>query len=656
MTQLDATMDAKAIATIRGIAMDGPHEARSGHQGTAMSLAPVAHVLWSRIMNFDAANPNWFDRDRFVLSPGHASILQYSLLHLYGFGLSNQDLREFRQWGSATPGHPEVGHTAGVEVTTGPLGAGLSNAVGMAIAEESMRARLGAEVCDHYTYGICSDGDLQEGISHEAASLAGHLGLGRLIFIYDDNKISIDGPTSISFSDDSANRFRSYGWDVTEVGNIGEDLNALEAAILAAKDVTDKPSLIVLQTEIGVPATESAGTNHVHGYAIFDEEIAATKAVLGLPANEKFFVADDVLAACEASGTRGAALREAWDARVAGYDGDRSELDALMGSTPLAGWKDALPTWEPGEKEATRKASGKVVQTMAEMMPSLIGGGADLTGNTGTTIADLGVFSADDRAGRQLYFGIREHGMGGAMVGMAAHGGIFPVGGTFLVFSDYMRGAVRLAALSKLPMVFSWTHDSVGVGEDGPTHQPVEHVASLRAMPGLDVWRPADANETTAAWIAAVEADGPTAMVLSRQGLPVLAGTADRDAVHRGGYVLADSDTDAEIVLISTGSEVQHCMAAASTLRNEGIAARVVSLPCWEVFERQDAAYRSAVIPADLPAVSIEAGSTFGWARYANTTLGIDRFGASAPGDLVMEKLGMTSNAVAAAAKELLGR
>lgn len=654
MTALDASLDAQAIASIRGIAMDGPHQARSGHQGTAMSLAPVAHVLWSRIMKFDAENPNWFDRDRFILSPGHASILQYSLLHLYGFGLSRDDLVNFRQWDSLTPGHPEVGHTAGVEVTTGPLGAGISNAVGFAIAEESLRARLGSEVCDHYTYGLCSDGDLQEGISHEAASLAGHLGLGRLIFIYDDNKISIDGPTDISFSDDSANRFRSYGWDVQEVGAIGEDLDALEAAINAAKSVTDKPSLIVLQTEIGFPATKSAGTNHVHGYAIFDEEIAATKEVLGLPADETFYVADDVLEACHAAGIRSNGDRAAWEERVAQWDGDRSLLDAVLNTEPVAGWKDALPVWEAGENEATRKASGKIVQYMAEQMPSALGGGADLTGNTGTTISDLGVFSAEDRSGRQLYFGIREHGMGGAMVGMSAHGGIFPIGGTFLVFSDYMRGAVRLAALSKLPMVFSWTHDSVGVGEDGPTHQPVEHVASLRAMPGLDVWRPADANETAAAWIAAVEADGPTAMVLSRQGLPVLAGTNVRDSVLRGGYVLAESDGEPQVVLVATGSEVQHCVAAASNLRNEGIEARVVSLPCWEVFERQDSDYRDSVLPKGLPTVSIEAGTTFGWDRYADTTLGIDRFGASAPGGLVMEKLGMTKDNVVVTVRELL--
>ena len=652
MTDTDS-LDARTIATIRGLAMDGPHAARSGHQGTAMSLAPVAHVLWSRIMNFDAENPDWFDRDRFILSPGHASILQYALLHLYGFGLTNEDLQNFRQWDSATPGHPEVGHTAGVEVTTGPLGAGISNAVGMAIAEENLRARLGPDVCDHYIYGLCSDGDLQEGVSHEAASLAGHLGLGRLIFVYDDNNITIDGPTSLTFSDNSADRFRSYGWDVHEVGSIGEDLDALEAAIRAAKDVTDKPSLIVLKTVIGFPATESAGTNHAHGYAIFDEEIAATKTAIGLPADETFYVHDEVLAYCRESGVRGAAVRDAWQARVDSFDGDAALLTALTSGTPLDGWMDALPSWEPGETIATRKASGAVLQALAPVFPSIIGGGADLTGNTGTALKDVGVFSPEDRAGRQLYFGVREHGMGSAMVGMSAHGGVFPVGGTFLVFSDYMRGAVRLSALSHLPLVYSWTHDSVGVGEDGPTHQPVEHVSSLRAMPGLNVWRPADGNEVAAAWAFAIDTAGPTAMVLSRQNLPVLAGTADFDKVSKGGYVLEDEGS-AQVVLVATGSEVQHCVAAAASLRADGISARVVSLPCWEVFEQQDEDYRSSVFPDGVPAVSIEAGSTFGWARYADVTIGIDRFGASAPGDVVMEKLGITADAVTAAAKTLI--
>ncbi|MDW3179430.1 MAG: transketolase [Acidimicrobiia bacterium] len=647
-------LDAKTIATIRGLAMDGPHAARSGHQGTAMSLAPVAHVLWSRIMNFDAEHPDWFDRDRFILSPGHASILQYALLHLYGFGLTLEDLRDFRQWGSATPGHPEVGHTAGVEVTTGPLGQGLANAVGMAIAEENLRARLGAEVCDHKIFGLCSDGDLQEGVSHEAASLAGHLGLGRINFIYDDNDISIDGPTSLSFSDDSASRFRAYGWHVQEVGAIGEDLDALEAAIRAAVAVEDQPSLIVLKTTIAFPATESVGTSHAHGYAIFDEEIAATKAAMDMPADETFHVPDDVLEHCRAAGIRGASAREAWNTRIADYSGDRAQLDALLHTRPLDGWQDALPEWEPGESVATRKASNAVLQALASKMPSLAGGGADLTGNTGTVIKDMGVFDTSDRAGRQIYFGIREHAMGSAMVGMAAHGGLFPVGGTFLVFSDYMRGAVRLAALSHLPMVFSWTHDSVGVGEDGPTHQPVEHVAALRAMPELSVWRPADANETAAAWAAAVEATGPTAMILSRQNLPVLAGTENHEDVARGGYVLQDSDSAPSVVLVGAGSEVQHCVSAASTLRADGIQARVVSLPCWEVFEAQSEQYRASVLPDGIPAVSIEAGSTMGWSRYADVNLGIDRFGASAPGDLVMEKLGMTGDAVADAARSVV--
>ena len=654
MTDFDTSLDAKTIATIRGLAMDGPHAANSGHQGTAMSLAPVAHVLWSRIMNFDAKNPNWFDRDRFILSPGHASILQYSLLHLYGFGISLKDLSEFRQWDSATPGHPEVTHTDGVEVTTGPLGAGFSNAVGMAIAEENLRARLGEDTCNHFIYGICSDGDLEEGVSHEAASLAGHLGLGRIVFIYDDNGISIDGPTSLAFSDDTAGRFRAYGWDVHEVGEIGEDLDALEAAINAAKEVTDKPSLIVLKTLIGFPATQSAGTNHVHGYSIFDEEIAETKKVLGLPEDQTFYVDDEVAKACLAAGTRGAEVREAWEARFAAYDGDRAMAEALMTGKPMAGWKDALPTFDDGDNVATRKASGAVFQALANVMPSVVGGGADITGNTGTKLSDHGVFTKDDRAGRQIYFGVREHGMGGAMVGMAAHGGLFPVGGTFLVFSDYMRGAVRLAAISDLPMVFSWTHDSVGVGEDGPTHQPVEHVASLRAMPGLDVWRPADGNETTTAWIAGIEKGTAIAMILSRQGVPVLAGTSNREAVMRGGYVLVESDGDPQVILTGSGSEVQHCFEAAKTLAAEGIAARVVSLPCWEVFERQDESYRASVFPKGVPTVTIEAGTTLGWSRYGDTNIGIDRFGASAPGPTVMEKLGMTPETVVAAAKSAI--
>ncbi len=623
--------------------MDAPHAARSGHQGTAMSLAPVAHVLFGRIMNFDAANPQWFDRDRFILSPGHASILQYSLLHLYGFGLTLDDLRDFRQWGSATPGHPEVGHTAGVEVTTGPLGQGFANATGMAIAEAHIRARLGSEICDHYIFGLCSDGDLQEGVSHEAASLAGHLRLGKIVFVYDDNKISIDGSTDLSFSDDSAARFRSYGWHVVEAGDVGEDLDALEAAIREGMAETERPSLIVLNTTIGVPATEHAGTHHAHGYAIKDDEIAATKTAMGLPADETFHVPDDVFAYCRDLGARGSDAASAWSDRVESFSGDRTALDALVHGVLPDGYKDAIPTWERGESVATRKASGAVLQALVDVHPGIVGGGADLTGNTGTVISGHGVFG-DDRSGRQIYFGIREHGMGSAMVGMAAHGHLLPVGGTFLVFSDYMRGAVRLAALGHHKMIFSWTHDSIGVGEDGPTHQPVEHVASLRAMPGLDVWRPGDANETAAAWAAALERPHPTAMICSRQNLPVLSGTSPA-GVARGGYVLRES-TDAVATVVATGSELQHAVEAADLLAEQGVLVRVVSLPCWEVFVEQDLDYRAAVLPRTHPTVSIEAGSTHGWHRWADTCLGIDRFGASAPGGEIMEHLGMTSTAV----------
>lgn len=651
MTQFDPQLDARTIAMMRGLALDGPNKAKSGHQGTAMSLAPLAHVFWSRIMNFDAQNPHWFDRDRFILSPGHASIMQYTLMYLYGYGIERDDLMEFRQWDSKTPGHPEVGFTDGVEVTTGPLGAGISNAVGMAIAEANIRARLGADICDHYIYGICSDGDLEEGISHEAASLAGHLGLGRIVFVYDDNKITIDGPTSLTFSDNTADRFRAYGWDVQEVGEIGEDFDALEAAILAGKAVTDKPTLIVLKTEVAYGATESQGDFHAHGYSIFDEEIAATKEALGLPADETFYVDSDVLTACRAAGTDGADARVAWEGRVDASSADKASLDALLGRAEFSVDPSMLPSWEPGDNIATRKASGAILQALAEVNPSIVGGGADLTGNTGTTLKDMGVFNSDTPDGRQIYFGIREHGMGGAMVGLAAHGGMFPVGGTFFVFSDYMRGAVRLAAISHLPMVFSWTHDSIGVGEDGPTHQPIEHMASMRAMPGLDVWRPADANETAAAWQTVFSSGHPTAMVLARQSTPVLNGTSNHEAVLRGGYVLVDTDGTPDAVVVSAGSEVQHGVKAAEALAADGINVRVVSLPSWDVFERQDDAYKSSVIPAGVPSISIEAGSTFGWAKYADVNLGIDRFGASAPGDVVMEKLGMTSDAVIAAVR-----
>ena len=644
--------DARAISTIRGLAMDAPHAARSGHQGTAMSLAPLAHVLYTRIMNYDAGHPGWPDRDRFVLSAGHASILQYSVLHLAGFGLTLDDLREFRQWGSATPGHPEVGHTAGIEVTTGPLGQGVANMVGMAIAEAQLRSRHGAEIFDHHVFGICGDGDLSEGISHEAASLAGHLGLGKIVLCYDDNHITIDGETEIALTDDAAARFRAYGWDVHELGEVGEDPDAIEAGIRAAMAVTDKPSLVIIRTIIGTPATESANTPEAHGYAMFDDEIAATKAAMGMPADETFFVPTEVLEEYRTLGTRGATVREAWEARVAAFDGDRSVLEAQIGGTGLPGWEDALPSFDVGDSIATRKASNAALQALVPLVPGLTGGGADLTGNTGTVIKDEGVFSAANPGGRQIYFGVREHAMGAIANGMALHGGAIPVVGTFLVFADYMRGAVRLAALSEAHTIFVWSHDSVGVGEDGPTHQPVEQIASLRAIPNLRVIRPADANETAAAWRVAVASGGPTALITTRQNVPVLEGTS-AEGVAQGAYVLREVDSPA-ITLVGTGSEVSVCVEAADELAAVGVAARVVSMPCWELFEAADAEVRAAVIPRSLPSLAIEAGVTQGWHRWVDDVVGIDRFGASAPGDTVLKELGISADHLVARARALL--
>lgn len=646
----DPDLERRSIDVIRGLAMDAPHAANSGHQGTAMALAPLAHVLWTRVLSYDAADPDWPDRDRFILSAGHASILQYSMLHLTGFGLTLDDLKDFRQWGSKTPGHPEHGHTRGVEVTTGPLGQGFANAVGMALAERWLAARFGGELFDHHTFVIAGDGDLQEGVSHEAASLAGHQKLGKLVVVYDDNHVSIDGVTELSLSDDAATRFRGYGWDVDEIGEAAEDLDALEAALNRAK-TTDRPTLIVLRSHIGHPSPTLTDSPSAHGLAFGAEEITAAKAAMGLP-DEPFVVPDDTLALYRAAGERGSVEREAWEKRLAAFSGDRAALDCCLDAEGMPGWEASVPTFGADEKLATRQASGKVLQALIDDVPGLLGGGADLTGNTGTKIADAGVMSADDPAGRQLYFGVREHGMAAIMTGMALHGGVLPVGGTFLVFSDYARGAIRLAALSGAKVIYSFTHDSVGVGEDGPTHQPVEHVASLRAIPELRVLRPADANETAAAWKAAVSGDGPTAMILSRQGLPGLEGSSE-EGVLKGGYVLRDVDAPA-VVLVATGSEVHVCVEAAEALDADGVAARVVSLPSWDIFEAQPESYRDEVLPSGVPTLSVEAGVTFGWERYADDCLGIDRFGASAPGGEVLERLGFTADNVAARARALV--
>ena len=648
-------IDRRAIDVIRGFAMDAPNAAKSGHQGTAMALAPLAHVLWSRIMSFDAAHPQWPDRDRFVLSAGHASVLLYSMLYLNGYGLTLDDLKQFRQWGSATPGHPEVHHTAGVEVTTGPLGQGLANAVGMAMAERSLRARFGTEVCDHHTFVIAGDGCLSEGISHEAASLAGFQQLGRLVAIYDDNHITIDGPTELSLHDDAGARFEAYGWHVERLGEVADDLDALEAAIRRAMAVEDRPSLLVLRSHIA-PHSPKQDDPHAHGYALFDADITITKTAMGMP-DEKFWAPDDVITWYRANGTKGTAKRVAWQERRDALAAPlRDDYEAVLTSGGLAGWESKLPLWAPSAKPiATRVASGQCFEALVDIVPSLVGGGADLTGNTGTVVKGHGVMGVGSPEGRQIYFGVREHGMGGLMNGMALHGGMLPVGGTFLVFSDYMRGAVRLAALSQAHVIYSFTHDSVGVGEDGPTHQPIEHIAALRAIPQLRVIRPGDANETAQAWVEAVRGPGPTALILSRQNLPVL-DTAAADGVARGAYVLVAGGEAPDVTLIGTGSEVSVCVAAGALLGAEGVRARVVSMPCWTNFEAQPRTYIDSVLAPGVPCVSVEAGVTFGWRRWAEVNVGIDRFGASAPGEVVMDKLGINPSNVVEHARALLDR
>jgi transketolase len=573
------------------------------------------------------------------------------MLHLTGYDVSLDDLRQFRQWGSKTPGHPERGHTDGVEVTTGPLGQGLGNAVGLALAERQLRARFGADVVDHHTFAIVSDGDLSEGVSHEASSLAGHLGLGRLVCVYDDNHISIDGKTELSLSDDAAERFRAYGWHVEELGEAAEDLDAIEAALEGALAEDGRPSLLVLRSHIAYPSPSKTDDPTAHGYALKDEEIREAKAVMGLP-DEAFYVPDDVRDLYRAAGERGRDDREAWEKRLEAYDGDRRLLDATMAATGLPGWEDALPTWEPGEKVATRVASGKVVQALADVVPALLAGGADLTSNTGTVLKDHGVQSVDEPGGRQVYFGVREHGMAATMNGLALHGGVLPVGGTFLVFSDYCRPSVRLAALSRAKVIYSFTHDSVGVGEDGPTHQPVEHVTALRAIPGLRVIRPADANETAEAWRLAVQHDGPTALILSRQDLPVLEGTAGV-SLAKGAHVLRPAE-DPDVVLVATGSEVHVALAAAELLAGEGMHAQVTSLPCWELFAEQPDDVQDELLPPEVPTLSVEAGVSLGWDRWADASVSIERFGASAPGDRVMTELGFTPEDVAEQARALV--
>ena len=640
-SQLTFELDQSAVNIARGFAMDAPLKAKSGHQGTAMALAPLAHVLYSRIMKHDPTDALWPDRDRFVLSAGHASILQYSMLFLQGYGLELSDIQNFRQWDSATPGHPERGHTAGIEVTTGPLGQGFANAVGLALAERHLRARFGSDLTNHHTYVIAGDGCLMEGVSHEAASLAGHQKLGRLIVVFDDNQITIDGSTNLTCSDDVAMRFTSYGWNVVQLGSIGEDLDALEAALASARDSDDdRPKLLILRTQVGFPSPDWTGKHEAHGNPFTAEHVSKTKNAMGMP-DESFWSPQDVVTAFRSSAkSKGSAHSTAWKSRLAS-SAHSSEWDAAWNGG-VAAWQDLLPTFAQGDSIATRVAIQKVFDAILLGQPGLVSGSADLTGNTGTKLSGQTAMSHASPEGRQIYYGIREHAMGSAMVGLALHGGVYPAGGTFFVFFDYMKPPIRLAALSKAKCLFVFSHDSVGVGEDGPTHQPIEHLAALRAIPDLQVIRPGDANETSQAIRAAYEFDGPTAVVLSRQNLPVV---TDGSAVTAGAGIVHAVDGTPDVVIVATGSEVHIAIAAAQELGAIGHKVQAVSLPSWDRFE----AYRTAnpelaerILPRNVPTVSVEAGSTFGWERYADVCVGIDRFGASAPGSEVLDRLGIS--------------
>jgi transketolase len=657
MTEVAADLDQLAIDTIRTLAMDAVQKANSGHPGAPMGMAPMAYTLWTRFMRHAPTDPHWPNRDRFLLSAGHASMLLYSLLYLTGYGLSLEDIESFRQWGSLTPGHPEHGLTAGVEATTGPLGQGFANAVGMAIAQRRLAEefnRPGHTLIDHNIYAICSDGDIQEGISSEAASLAGHLRLGKLIYLYDDNRIQLDGPTHMAFSESVLDRFDAYGWQTTRVED-GNDIQAIGAAIAAAQ-ADDRPSLIAVRTHIGFGAPTKHDSAKAHGAALGEDEVRGAKIAYGWDPDKHFYVPDAALAHFREAIPAGEKLVAEWHEELAGYTrefpAEAAELDRRWNCRLAEGWDRGLKSYAVGDAVPTRKASSEAINALAGPVPELFGGAADLSESNMTDVVDGGLFESGDACGRNIRFGVREHAMGGISNGIALYGGFIPYAATFLVFSDYMRGSVRLAALSCLKVLFVWTHDSVAVGEDGPTHQPIEQVATLRAVPNLDVIRPGDANEAAAAWACAVErCDGPTALIMSRQKLAVLPGTAAmaRAGVARGGYVLRDASGDAaapDLILIATGSELQLAMGAADTLEADGIRTRVVSLPCWERFEAQDGAYRESVLPRGVrKRVTVEALSPFGWERYAGTDgaiIGIDHFGASAPGDEVLRRFGFT--------------
>ncbi|MGD9896884.1 MAG: transketolase [Candidatus Methylacidiphilaceae bacterium] len=658
---------ALAANVIRGLAMDGVQKANSGHPGMPMGMADAAVVLWTRFLRFDPADPHWPNRDRFVLSAGHGSMLLYSLLHLCGFNLPMTELENFRQWASRTPGHPEYGHTVGVETTTGPLGQGISNAVGMALAERWLAERYnrpGHEVVNHRTFVIASDGDMEEGVSHESASLAGHLRLGKLVVLYDDNHISIDGATSLSFSEDILGRFAAYGWNVRRID--GNDRSAVASALAWATAQEERPTLIACRTIIGWGSPNRQNTAKAHGEPLGVEEVRLTKERLGLPVDQSFYVPEEVRSFFGAAAKRGAAERARWLESFSGYrkefPAEAEAFEAALRRDLPAGWDRAMPSFSLDKPIATRAASGAVLNAIFDKVGYLLGGSGDLTPSNNTQPKGVREIRPDDMAGGYIHYGVREHGMGSVMNGLAVHGGIRPYGGTFLIFSDYMRPPIRLAAMMKLPVVYVYTHDSIGLGEDGPTHQPVEQLTALRAIPNLVVFRPADATETAEGWRVALERkDGPTALILTRQPIPVLDREryAPASEARRGGYVLVQ-DPDPEVILIATGSEVALALGARELLSGEAIRSRVVSLPSWELFAQQPAAYREEVLPAKVRArVSVEAGVTLAWPRWLGTdgeAVGIDHFGASAPYATIYKEFGLTKEAVAEAARRTLAR
>jgi transketolase len=662
----------QAINAIRMLSADAVQEAKSGHPGLPMGMAAAAFTLWTRTMHYSPTNPQWLNRDRFVLSAGHGSMLLYALLHLTGYDLPLAEIRNFRQFESKTPGHPEVNHTPGVETTTGPLGQGFANGVGMALAAMWLAARYNRpnfSMIDHYIYAIVSDGDLMEGISSEAASLAGHLKLSRLVYLYDDNNITIDGKTEVAYTEDWAKRFEAYGWHVQKID--GMDPDAVATAIEAAQ-ADSRPSIIGCRTIIGYGSPKKAGTSGAHGEALGDEELDATKDALGWPKEPRFFVPENVRQFFGQAVARGKSLEAEYSDLLEGYSQEypeeAAELQRVMAGGLPEGWQDALPTFPAGKPVATRNAGGKVINELAKVIPNLVGGSADLAGSNKTTIEGSPFIQAGDYQGNNIHFGVREHAMGGMLNGMALHGGVIPHGATFLTFTDYMRPSMRLAALMAVRVIYVMTHDSIGLGEDGPTHQPIEHLAALRAIPNMTVLRPADANETSMAWRSALENNnGPSVLALTRQNLPVFdrtePGMGAVEGALRGAYVLfEDASNGLEMILLASGSEVEIAFNAAKTLVDEGVGVRVVSMPSWEIFAKQGGEYINQVLPVGVKKVAIEAATTFGWERWVGNDphlgaiIGIDHFGASAPYQRIYEEFGLTPAHVVAKAKQLLGR